>query len=184
MQDGVSETDRGFSRYFCFTLWHSSKIDWPSAQPESTGFWGWRNRTLLSDLTVREDMQCAAQGKPWFPRTCLGQMPLCLLISSRGTLTHGLRMVVRVGRRSASETCEGCLKELRLFNLKMRLRGAVTAVSQWWKGCHEHKGNRLILMTPEVWSKSISKVTEMKQISAHCRKLSNTSVNQQWSVRC
>lgn len=43
-------------------------------------------------------------------------------------MTLCLKTVVRVMKRLASKTSEGYLKELMLFNLKMRLQGAVTAV--------------------------------------------------------
>lgn len=71
-------------------------------------------------------MQCPAQREPWLPGSVWIRHFCAFCALPKRVMEHVPRIVVRM-RGSTSETCKGCLNKPRLFNLKMRLRGAVAS---------------------------------------------------------
>ena len=126
-------------------------------------------------------MQCPAQREPWLPGSVWIRHFCAFCSLPKRAMEHIPRTVVRM-RGSASEICKGCLNKPRLFNLEMRLWEAVTAISQWLKGCHGLKWHWHSYDSRGRSSWSRSKATEKKQTSAQCRELPNMSIVQECSI--
>lgn len=115
--------------------------------------------------------------EPWLPGS-LWIRHFCAFCSlPKCAMEHVPRIVVQ-NEGSASETCKGCLNKLRLFNLKMRLRGPVTAISQWRRGCTWTQ-----MALPFLWLRGANQVDQVSyrksKTSAQCREVPNVSIVQE-----